>query len=140
MISFLTPFVGPARAALVVEFMRFGTVGFIGFTIDNACVYGLRASLGLYWAGTVAYFIAASTNWAINRFWTFQGRSTGAVSRQWILYLIVNLAGFALNRGVYFLIIATSPVAVEHPVIATFAGTLAGMFANFHFSRSLVFR
>ena len=128
-----------------IEFLRFGTVGFIGFTIDNACVYGLRASIGLYWAGAAAYFVAASANWAINRFWTFRGRSTGgrstgAVGRQWMLYLLVNLAGFTLNRGVYFLIIATSPVAVEHPVIATFAGTLAGRFANFHFSRSLVFR
>src|SRR5580692_3145965 len=64
----------PARIATLVQFMKFGVVGVIGFLTDTAVVYGLRASLGLYGAGAVAYIVAASGNWLLNRIWTFRGR------------------------------------------------------------------
>jgi putative flippase GtrA len=57
----------PARRLIIVQFLRFGTVGGIGFLIDTATVYGLRHTLGLYGAGLVAYVIAATGNWVLNR-------------------------------------------------------------------------
>jgi hypothetical protein len=42
---------------------RFGVVGIVDLAIDTACVYGLRAALGLY-GGMVAYGVAATSTWA----------------------------------------------------------------------------
>jgi len=138
--AILTRMLTPPQRAILVQFLRFGTVGFIGFVVDNFCVYGLRASIGLYWAGAVAYLFAATTTWALNRLWTFRATSRGAAHRQWALFLATNLVGFVLNRGTYFILISVSALCRDNPVIATFSGTLVGMFLNFHVSRTIVFR
>lgn len=130
----------PARIAMVVQFMQFGVVGLVGFLIDTTVVYGLRASLGLYGAGAVSYVVAATGTWALNRVWTFRGRSTGKVHRQWALFLTTNLLGFALNCGTYALLVTFVARCAAQPVFAVAAGAVAGMFLNFRMSRTVVFR
>ena len=44
-------FATPARIAMLVQFLMFGTVGLVGFAFDTATVYSLRRSFGLYGAG-----------------------------------------------------------------------------------------
>lgn len=122
------------------EFLRFGTVGAFGFCIDVAVVYALRGALGLYGAGMVAYFAAASANWALNRVWTFRDRDHSAVHAQWARFLAVNFFGFVLNRGAYSLLIASLAEARAQPIIAVAAGSISGFLVNFLLSRRLVFR
>lgn len=136
----LTRLLGPQRAGLLIEFMRFGVVGLIGFAIDNATVYGTRHLIGLYWAGAFAYVTAATINWLINRLWTYRGRGSGPAHRQWALFLATNLVGFVLNRGTYAALVTFSDTAATQPVLAIAAGTAAGMLINFHFARAVVFR
>lgn len=123
-----------------VEFLKFGTVGTIGFVCDTATVYALRASLGIYAAGLLAYGVAASVTWGLNRLWTFRGRGAGPAHRQWLAFLAANLAGFILNRGTFAALVALVPICAAQPVLAVAAGAAAGMFLNFGLSRSLVFR
>ncbi|HVY17895.1 MAG TPA: GtrA family protein [Rhodopila sp.] len=130
----------PARIAVAAEFVRFGLVGLVGLVIDTATVYATRGTLGLYGAGIVAYFAAATVNWALNRSFTFRGRGSGPMHRQWAMFLTTNLLGFVLNRSVYALLVTFMPLAAAQPVIATSAGAIAGMFVNFGVSRRLVFR
>lgn len=128
------------RRLLLHEFRRFGTVGFIGFMVDAAVVYGLRESLGLYGAGLAAYFAAATTTWAFNRAWTFAGRGSGSAFRQWLLFLSANMIGAVLNRGTFFLLVWLVPLCAAHPVLAIVAGVAAGLFSNFSMARRVVFR
>jgi putative flippase GtrA len=130
----------PARVGTLLQFMKFGVVGVVGFLIDTATVYGLRASLGLYGAGAVAYVVAASGNWVLNRVWTFRGRGSGPAHRQWALFMITNLLGFALNRGTYALLVTFVALCADQPVYAVAAGAVVGMFLNFRMSRTVVFR
>jgi putative flippase GtrA len=130
----------PTRQLVVAQFLRFGVVGAVGFVVDTATVYSLRHILGLYGAGVVAYVAGASGNWVLNRIWTFRGRSGGPAHRQWVMFMIANLAGFVLNRGAYALLVTFVAAAADQPVIATAAGAIAGMFVNFSLSRRLVFR
>jgi putative flippase GtrA len=130
----------PNRLLLLAQFLRFGVVGTTGFIVDTVTVYGLRRTLGLYGAGMVAYIVAASINWALNRIWTFRGQGSGPAHRQWAMFMATNLVGFVLNRGTYALLVTFLPAAAEQPVIATAAGAVAGMFVNFSLSRRLVFR
>jgi putative flippase GtrA len=130
----------PIRLDVAAQFIRFGVVGLSGLIIDTATVYGLRHTLGLYGAGLVAYLVAATGNWILNRIWTFRGQGTGSVHRQWAMFMVANLAGFVLNRGVYVLMVTFIAAAAEQPVIATAFGAVAGLLVNFSLSRRIVFR
>ncbi len=132
----LAQFLDPA---IVAQFLRFGTVGTIGFVIDTAVVYSLRGCLGLYGAGMVSYLVAASANWALNRAWTFRGNHTGPAHRQWMRFMAANLVGFVLNRGTYAILVTWVPLCAAQPVFAVAAGSVAGMFVNFALSRRVVF-
>ncbi len=130
-----------ARIRLLVQFGMFGMVGLVGFVIDTGTVYALRHAMGLYAAGLAAYFTAATGTWFCNRAWTFRhiGRSEPWYV-QWQRFLAANLGGFVINRGVYALLVTFVAVAARQPVIAVFAGAMAGMTLNFNLSRKLVFR
>jgi len=130
----------PARVATLVQFLKFGTVGTVGFLVDTASVYALRHSLGLYGAGMAAYVVAATVTWLFNRVWTFRGLGSGPVHHQWARFLVVNLGGLVLNRGTYALLVTFVPLCAEQPVFATAAGAVAGMFVNFSLNRTVVFR
>jgi putative flippase GtrA len=132
--------VTPARIGTLVQFLMFGSVGTVGFLVDTATVYTLRRSLGLYGAGLTAYVVAATVTWILNRIWTFRGLGGGPVHRQWARFLVVNLAGFTLNRGTYALLVTFVALCAEQPVFATAAGAIAGMFVNFSLNRTMVFR
>lgn len=137
----LTRLLGPRRAAIAQEFLRFGVVGTIGFVVDTAVLYGaLALGAGLYLGRAVSYVVAATTTWALNRAWTFRGRGGGTAGRQWALFVVVNLGGFVLNYGTYAVLVTFVPVVAAHPVLGVAAGSVAGMFANFVLSRQLVFR
>jgi putative flippase GtrA len=120
--------------------MRFGTVGGVGFVLDSATVYATRAALGLYAAGVLSYFIAATANWLLNRIWTFRGRGSGPAHRQWAAFLAANMVGFVLNRGTYAILVTVSALCARQPIFAIAAGVLAGLFTNFSLSRRLVFK
>ncbi|WP_188966561.1 GtrA family protein [Neoroseomonas lacus] len=136
----LVRLLGAERAAVAQEFLRFGVVGTIGFVVDSGVLYGmLWLGAGLYLGRAISYVAAATATWALNRAWTFRGRSSGAVHRQWALFVAVNLVGFALNYGTYAVLVATVPVVAAHPVLGVAAGSIAGMFTNFALSRRVVF-
>jgi putative flippase GtrA len=131
----------PGSIALLAQFMQFGAVGIIGFVADTAVVYALRAPTGLYVAGALAYVVAVTVTWWVNRIWTFRHTvDAGRMRHQWVRYAIANLPGLLLNLGTYFALVAGSPFCAAYPVVAVAAGAVAGMFANFTLSRSLVFR
>lgn len=137
----LRAYASEARIRLLVQFVMFGLVGLAGLVIDTGTVYALRHAVGLYVAGLAAYFIAATGTWFCNRLWTF--RHLGRTERwhvQWRRFLTANLGGFAINRGVYMLLVTFVDVAAREPAIAVFAGAIAGMTLNFNLSRKMVFR
>ncbi len=139
--ALLTRLLGPARATVAQEFLRFGVVGTIGFLVDSGVLYGAIAlGAGLYLGRAISYLAAATATWALNRAWTFRGRGTGPVHRQWALFVAVNLLGFALNYGTYAAMVATLPVVAANPILGVAAGSIAGMFTNFVLSRRLVFK
>jgi putative flippase GtrA len=127
---------------LAMQFVKFGVVGTAGFAVDNAFVYTAHFGfgVGLILAGILSFFVAGSSNWFLNRMWTFRGASKGRIHYEWLRYLASNAAGFVLNRGVYIALIATSTLCNLHPVLALAAGSIAGLGVNFVMSHRIVFR
>ncbi len=140
MITPLRQFATQDRIDVLTQFLKFGVVGTFGFVVDTAVVYALRYRLGLYGAGLVAFVVAATANWVMNRLWTFRGQGSLPVHREWARYMVTNLAGFVLNRGTYALLVTFVAIAAEQPVLAVAAGSIAGMGVNFVLSRRMVFR
>lgn len=127
--------------ALAAEFLRFGLVGAVGYVVDTAVVYALRGAIGPGPAGMPSFVLAATVTWALNRAWTWRGRSgEGSKLAQWARFLAVNSPGLVLNRSVYEALVFLVPLCAAYPFLATAAGTGAGMFVNFGLSRRLVFR
>lgn len=131
---------GPARWAVLQQFLQFGVVGVTGMLVDTAVIYGTRGWIGLYAAGALSYPIAATWTWQLNRRWTFQGAARGSVRRQWALFMTVNLVGLVFNRGTYAALVTWSELCQTYPVLAVGAGAVAGLFWNFSLSRRVVFR
>lgn len=125
---------------LLKQFIRFATVGVLGFLVNLGSVYALRGGLGLYWAGAAAFLTAASVTWIANRAWTFRDGAHVAAPRQWALYLGANLIGFGFYYTTYGGLIALFPLCRLFPVLPVGAGSVVGLFANFTLSRRLVFR
>jgi putative flippase GtrA len=137
----LVDWLPPAHVQLLAQMLQFGTVGVAGFLVDTAVVYATQDALGLYLAGTVAYGVAVTTTWWLNRVWTFRGLSNiGPAHRQWMRFAAANLPGLCLNLGTYFVLVSISTLCVLHPVIPIAAGAIAGMAVNFVLSRQMVFR
>jgi putative flippase GtrA len=132
---------GPGRLALLGELLRFSVVGTLGFLIDTATLYAaLSLGAGLYLGRALSYLTAASANWALNRAWTFRQADRRRRGRQWVMFLLVNLLGFAINYGTYLLLVTSLPLVAVHPVIGVAAGSLAGLGGNFLLSRRFVFQ
>ncbi|MDE8347992.1 MAG: GtrA family protein [Acidocella sp.] len=128
-----------AQLNISADFIRFGVVGSMGFCWDTATVYALKSFINLYIAGAAGFFVAASANWAANRFWTFAHKDHGAMHVQWMRFLATNTVGFVFNRGVFFILITVSLSCRQQPVYAIIAGSFAGLGFNYFLSKRYVF-
>lgn len=125
----------------LLHFLKFGIVGSLGFIWDTGTVYGLRPFIGLTAATLIAYFVAATLNWILNRLWTFRGMGHHEHPvLQWLRFLSANSLGFFLNRGTVYTLFYAFPLCIRHPVLALAAGSFAGLVANFKLSQKMVFR
>lgn len=128
--------------ATIIQFCKFGTVGAVGFVLDNCFVYYSILELGLTRtaAGFLSYPFIITCVWLGNRWFTFREAKRERMYQQGMKFALVCLIGLVFNRGTYSILVNTVPLVYQHPVIGLFAGTCAGMFFNFFTSRKLVFR
>jgi putative flippase GtrA len=125
---------------MLPELLRFGVVGTFGFLVDAGVLTAAIALGAGPWFGRVlSYLAAASATYALNRAWTFRHRAGRGGARQWSLFLLLNLGGFAANYGTYAAMVAGSDLVARHPVLGVAAGSIAGFGVNFALSRRFVF-
>jgi dolichol-phosphate mannosyltransferase len=88
---------GMRRPANWLQLIRFGVVGASGFVV-NLAVYALFVhAIGVPYqlAAVLAWLVAVSSNFVLNRHWTFD-RPDGRVRHQALRFFLVSLAAFAL--------------------------------------------
>ncbi len=91
-------------------------------------------------AQAVAFTVAVTVTWLLNRRFTFAHRASPYWLREWLHYVAANSVGAVVNNGVYALLVLTIALFSKEPVLAVAAGSLAGLVFNFTASRALVFR
>ncbi|PSU36479.1 GtrA family protein [Photobacterium lutimaris] len=134
-----------------MHFLRFALVGGCGFLIDVAATYLLSHFVIVEVARGSAFWVAASSNWWLNRQFTFERVRQERPVKQWMKFLSASSIGFLpnwscywflLNSGVEQAISSLIPVdtAIWWPYIAMIPGILLGMVVNFTLSKRWVFR
>ena len=129
------------RFPFLAEFAQFGVVGASGFAIDLLLYLGLQtlAGAGHVTARALAFWGAASWNWAWNRVLTFSLRQKTRKRIQWPAFLLTSLLGFAINVGSYYVLTHYVPYFDTHKILALGVGVLLGFGLNFVTARLLVF-
>jgi putative flippase GtrA len=139
--NWIPAFAGMTHRKTVIQFLKFGTVGVVGFIVDTAFLYiGIGGlSLSRVAAGFFSFPFAVTVTWFGNRIFTFREIDHEPMAKQWTKFAVVCAIGIVFNRGTYSLLVSTIPFVFDYPVIGLLAGTAAGMFFNFFASRKLVF-
>ena len=88
---------------------------------------------GLYVGRVLSYLAAATVTWWLNARFTF--RTDG----NWVVYVIVNALGAAVNYGVYVFVLWAVPQVRELPSVAVAAGSAVALLVNFATNRWIVF-
>ena len=87
------------------QLIKFGVTGVAGFVIDFGVTYLLKEKLKVhkYIANSVAFILAATNNFFLNRSWTFEN-SDPDMTGQYITFMIVSTGGLLVNNGtIWFL-------------------------------------
>lgn len=123
------------------ELVLFSLTGAAGFLVDVGIVWIFtRAGVAPLTAQAVAFTVAVTVTWLLNRRFTFAQHASPNWLREWLHYVAANSIGAVVNNGVYALLVLTVAIFSKEPVFAVAIGSLAGLIFNFTASRALVFR
>ncbi len=123
---------GLRRPANWLQLMRFGLVGASGFVV-NLAVYALCVhAFGVPYQGAavLAWLLAVSNNFLINRHWTFDA-SAGSIHFQAIRFFLVSLIAFGFNLLLLTILVESASMAkVPAQAIAVVASTPLNFVGN----------
>lgn len=92
--------------AFITKFIKFGVVGVSGTIVDFGMTWLLKekAKINKYLANGIAYMCGATSNFLLNRWWTFQSAAP-EVWEQYFKFLAVSLVGLGLNTLIIYLLV-----------------------------------
>lgn len=89
---------------MVEKFIKFCLVGGSGMAVDFAVTYVCKELLRLnkYLANALGFITAATSNYALNRLWTFH--SHGSISAEYAKFIAIAVLGLGINSAVIYLL------------------------------------
>lgn len=83
---------------LLLKFVKFGIVGFTGLIVDFTITYFLKekAKVQKYIANAIGFMVAATTNYFLNRIWTFESNNS-EIMKEYSSFLFISLIGLGIN-------------------------------------------
>lgn len=92
---------------LISKFIKFGVVGFSGLFVDFGTTYLCKEKIKIqkYVANGIGFTIAATTNYFLNRWWTFQSQNPEVVI-EYSKFLGISLIGLGLNTLILWIIVS----------------------------------
>lgn len=81
------------------QLIKFGVVGLSGFIIDFGVTYLLKeiCKFHKYLANSIAFVLAATSNYFLNRSWTFEN-SDPDMAAQYMAFMVVSTGGLIVNN------------------------------------------
>jgi putative flippase GtrA len=92
---------------IIIKLIKYAVVGFLGMIIDFGTTWTLKENrqVNKYVANSVGFVLAATSNFVLNKIWTFKNSSYW-VLHQGILFFLFSLIGLGLNNLVIYLLTA----------------------------------
>ena len=89
---------------LILKFVKFGVVGASGMVVHGGVLYLMKEVAGLnpFVANTIGFVTAATTNYILNRIWTFRSREK-QVGVEYVKFILVSVVGLGINNGTLWL-------------------------------------
>ena len=123
--------------------LKFALVGGSGFVVD-ACVLMLLyqwLQIDLLVARAAAFFVAASSNWLLNRVFTFSDRDlSGKKTSEWMRFVVSAIAAAVPNIGIFYLLMLALPETLPWIFFAMGCGILAGYVCNYQLAKHWVYK
>lgn len=120
----------------IIKFFKFGLVGLSGFVIDFGITWFCREKIHLntYLANAIGFICAATTNYILNRIWTFQS-SNEQIAMEYLSFLGICCVGLGINSLVIYLIHSRLNANFYiSKIIATAIVTIWNFIANYYFT------
>jgi dolichol-phosphate mannosyltransferase len=114
---------------------KFLTTGGTGYLLHMAILWTMVAKVGLgkYVGNTIAFACAMTSNYCLNRLWTFRAR-TVPIATSYVVYALGAVGGWGVQQGMLKLLDRW------HYLLAASVGIVAGMVFTFGTSQFLAFR
>ncbi len=93
--------------AYFFKFIKFGLVGFSGLFVDFGITYITKEKLNIpkYVANAIGFTSAATTNYFLNRVWTFQSKNP-EVMVEFTEFFLISLIGLGLNTLLLWILVS----------------------------------
>jgi len=87
------------------KFIKFCAVGFSGMVIDFSTTWLLKEKLRInkYVANSTGFILAATSNYLLNRFWTFNSLNP-RIATEYLSFLTISVIGLAINNLVIYIL------------------------------------
>ncbi len=88
------------------RFLKFAVVGVIGAVVDFGIMNLLTqtAGMNLVPAGTISFVCAIISNFVWNRYWTYPDSRSRPITRQLVMFFVVNIAGIAIRIPILYFV------------------------------------
>ena len=88
-----------------LKFIKFCLVGFSGIFVDFGTTYFFKEVLKVqkYVANAIGFTLAATTNYFLNRIWTFNSHNPQIV-KEFSRFFIIALIGLGINSAIIWLL------------------------------------
>jgi putative flippase GtrA len=93
------------NSEFLIKFFQFGLVGMSGMVVDFGITFLFKEKLQFnkYAANSCGFFAAATSNFILNRLWTFQSNDP-AVAFQYVKFLSLSIVGVLLSNAIIYLL------------------------------------
>ena len=94
-------------ASFIMKFMKFAAVGLSGLFVDYAFTYLFKEIFKVqkYVSNSIGFIIAASSNYVLNRIWTFESENPD-IALEYTEFLLISIIGLGLNNLILWLIVS----------------------------------
>ena len=88
----------------LLKFIKFCMVGFSGIFVDFGITYFFKEVMKIqkYYANAIGFTTAATTNYFLNRVWTFHSKNPHVVM-EFSRFFIIALIGLGINSSIIWL-------------------------------------
>lgn len=121
---------------MFLQFIKFCVVGGTGVVVDFDITFLFKEKLKLnkYIANSLGFMAAASTNYLLNRWWTFRSHDP-EVAQQYVQFVGISAIGLILNNIIIYLLNDKARLNFYlSKLIAIGLVTLWNFFMNYYFT------